>query len=151
VTKLFGISTSPFANTVKRLVFDEVATLNTLDVPFAVVEATLKVTDDDVALIPATVPLSKNDEVPSVVEVSQRVTNPRSPPVRPPIVVQSVEVPVLARYCPTVPVALVESRSSPVICSFDTVVEARVVSPPVAVRVVPIVRDPVRLAVEEMV
>jgi glutamine synthetase type III len=80
VTKLFGISTSPFANTVKRLVFDEVATLNTLDVPFAVVEATLKVTDDDVALIPATDPLSKKSPVERDVAEVKRARNPFRPP-----------------------------------------------------------------------
>ena len=43
---------------------------------------TLKVTVDDVALIPATVPLSRRVEVPSVVAESQRVAKPVEPPVR---------------------------------------------------------------------
>jgi hypothetical protein len=43
----------------------------------------LKVTEDDVALMPNTVPLSSKVEVPSVVAESQRVAYPSTPPVIP--------------------------------------------------------------------
>ncbi len=80
----------------------------------------LKEYDDDVALIPATVPLSRSDEVPSVVAVNQRVAYPMSPPVReePPIPkvdveTHSVDVPVDQRTWPTVPTDCVESKREP--------------------------------------
>ena len=46
------------------------------------IPCTLKAIVDDVALIPATVPLSRSVDVPRVVEVSHRVAKPRAPPVR---------------------------------------------------------------------
>ena len=44
---------------------------------------TLKVIVEEVALIPATVPLSMKSPVPSVVAESQRVTKPVVPPLTP--------------------------------------------------------------------
>jgi hypothetical protein len=43
----------------------------------------------------------------------------------PVIVFQKVEVPLVASTCPAVPVALLVSRSSPVIWSLEIVVDAR--------------------------
>ncbi len=82
--------------------------------------ATLNATVDDVALIPATVPLSRNVEAPSVVAVTQRVANPVVPPVtveavRPSddVATQRVDVPVVWSIIPSVPVADRASRNSP--------------------------------------
>jgi hypothetical protein len=44
-------------------------------------------------------------------------------------VYQYVEVPFVARICPAVPVALLESRNSPVRVSLAIVVDARLVRP----------------------
>ena len=44
-------------------------------------------------------------------------------------VAQYVEVPLVARTCPALPVALLESRNSPVTRSLSIVVEARYESP----------------------
>jgi hypothetical protein len=63
----------------------------------------LKVTVDDVALIPRTVPLSRSEDVPSVVCERKRVAYPNTPPDTPaPLVIprdevetQRVEVPVV--------------------------------------------------------
>jgi hypothetical protein len=70
---------------------------------------------DDVALIPATVPLSRRVEVPRVVDVNHRVANPVVPP-ETTAVIPSVEVathlvvvPVVWRSIPRVPVEFVES------------------------------------------
>ncbi len=68
----FPIPTFPFASTVKSEAPDDEATLNGLSAD-EVDDCTLKVYDDDVALIPATVPLSISVEVPRVVDVNQRV------------------------------------------------------------------------------
>jgi hypothetical protein len=73
------IPTFPFASTVKSDVPDDDATLNGL---VAGAPCTLKVYEEDVALIPATVPLSILIPVPTVVGESQRVTNPVVPPER---------------------------------------------------------------------
>ena len=74
------IPTLPFWRIVKSEVPVEEATLNGLtpDEP-----CTLKVMVDDVALTPATTPLSIRRPVPSVVAESQRVTKPVVPPLTP--------------------------------------------------------------------
>lgn len=88
----------PFERIVKSDVPDEDATLNGL---IAALPCTLNEYEDEVALIPATVPLSSSDDVPSVVDVIQRVANPVSPPDTPEAVIfndvvdtHSVDVPV---------------------------------------------------------
>ena len=73
------IPTFPFWRMVNSDVPVEDATLNGFCVPLPWM---LNVVADDVALIPATVPLSIDTPVPSVVEVSQRVMYPPVPPVR---------------------------------------------------------------------
>lgn len=81
---------------------------------------TLNDTVDDVALIPATVPLSIRVEVPRVVAVNQRVANPAAPPVivdaeipSDDVATQRVDVPTDWRIIPRVPVALVASAIAP--------------------------------------
>ena len=66
------IPTFPLAKIVKSDTPVEEATLNGLS-PVDVALCTLSVKVEDVALIPSTVPLSIRVEVPTVVEVSQRV------------------------------------------------------------------------------
>jgi hypothetical protein len=97
----------------------EDATLNGLrvEVPWI-----LKVIVEEVALIPSTVPLSKSDEVASVVGEIKRAMYPTCPPVTPePLLSPSVEVdthnvdvPVDQSTWPRVPDAFIESRKSPV-------------------------------------
>ncbi len=73
----------PLERTVKMDDPLEEAILNILlvlpDIP-----CTKKVEVEVVALIPATVPLSKNVDVPSAVEEMNREMNPLTPPVTPP-------------------------------------------------------------------
>jgi len=112
--------TFPLASTVNSDVPDEEATLNGLT---AGAPCTLKEYDDDVALIPATIPLSSKVEVPNVVGVSHLVANPYSPPVTPApippciprveVATQRVEVPVDHSTWPTVPAVLIESLNNP--------------------------------------
>lgn len=103
------IPTLPFWRIVNSDVPVDEATLNGL------VEGrpcTLNEKVDDVALIPATVPLSRRDEVPSVVAVSQRVAKPTAPPlIRPRVDVatQRVDVAVDWSTIPRDPVALTPS------------------------------------------
>jgi hypothetical protein len=79
----------------------------------------LKVTVDEVALTPETVPLSIKRPVPIVVAVNQRVTRSTVPPERiapiPRVDVAThlVVVPVVWSTIPKVPVALAESRNHP--------------------------------------
>ena len=64
--------TLPLARILRNEVPEEDATLNGLRLDVEVA-CTLKTNDDDVALIPVKTPLSISVEVPSVVDVSQRV------------------------------------------------------------------------------
>jgi hypothetical protein len=103
------IPTFPFWRIVKSDVPVEEATLNGLT-PAA--PCTLKVTVEDVALIPATVPLSRRVDVPRVVAVSQRVPKPEKPPATPvettpsvDVATQRVLVPVAWSTIPRVPIA----------------------------------------------
>jgi hypothetical protein len=68
----------------------------------------LKVYKEDDALTPSTVPLSIRVDVPSAVEVSQRVAYPNAPPVIPPAVtVEDHDIspePSVTRACPADPV-----------------------------------------------
>ena len=64
-------------------------------------------------MIPENTPLSRSEEVPRVVAVSQRVAKPKVPPFTPVAVIpsddvatQRVEVPVVWRTIPRVPVLL---------------------------------------------
>jgi hypothetical protein len=112
------------ANTIPVLVMpksvapDDDATLNgfRLDVEVA---CTLKTYEEEVALIPATTPLSTSVEVPSVVADSQRVAYPKRPPDSDPeipredVAVHLVDVPIERRTIPCVPVALVPSKRAP--------------------------------------
>jgi hypothetical protein len=97
----------------KNEALDDEATLKISAIPF--VPRTLKLMVDDVALIPAITPLSRNVEVPIVVGDSQRVTNPKAPPEsdalspRDDVAIQRVEVPVDIRSDPPAPMLLVES------------------------------------------
>ena len=75
------IPTFPLARIVNIDTPVEEATLNGLSAE-EVELCTLKVNVDEVALIPSTAPLSMSVDVPSVVEVSQRVAKPKAPPVR---------------------------------------------------------------------
>jgi hypothetical protein len=95
------IPTFPLEDTLKNEALDDEATLK---ISFVEPDTprTLKAIVDDVAFTPSTVPLSMSVEVPSVVEVSQRVAKPTSPPVTPTLVrpsdvvaTQRVEVPVV--------------------------------------------------------
>ena len=82
--------------------FEDVATLKIIELPVAVVDATLKDIKEEVAPIPATDPLSKKSPVESVVAEVNRARNPFTPPVTPapPVIprddvaTQSVDVPV---------------------------------------------------------
>ena len=128
----------PVCDTERSEVPVDDATLNGLT-PAA--PCTLKVTVDEVALIPATVPLSRSVEVPRVVVVNQRVAKPVCPPVTPEEVTPSVDVathlvvvPVVWSTIPRVPVALAESRRNP--ASERFVVVALVVEALVAMRLV---------------
>jgi len=131
------IPTLPLLRTVRIVapVEDAIANGLTPDAP-----CTLKVTVDEVALIPATVPLSRSVEVPRVVVVSQRVAKPRAPPVRDEVIpsvdvaTHLVVVPVVWSTIPRVPVALAESRRNP--ASERFVVVALVVEALVAMRLV---------------
>lgn len=110
------IPTFPFASIEKSEAPVEEETLNGLT-PAA--PWTLKDTVEDVALIPATVPLSRRVEVPRVVGVSHRVANPNAPPESEPatprldVATHLVVVPVVWRIIPRVPEALVESKRAP--------------------------------------
>jgi hypothetical protein len=73
------IPTNPFLRIVNIETPVEEATLNGLSA-VEVDDCTLKENKDDVALIPVTVPLSKNVEVPTDVADNQRVAKPRVPP-----------------------------------------------------------------------
>ena len=81
----------PFASTVNIDTPVEDATLNGLSAD-EVDDCTLNAYVDDVALIPATTPLSRSVEVPTVVAVNQRVANPNVPPNTPLLVRPNVEV-----------------------------------------------------------
>ncbi len=91
--------TFPFERTLNSEVPDELATLNG-SVP--ALPCTLNEYEDEVALIPATIPLSSSEDVPSVVADNHLVANPNSPPVTPapPVIprddvdTQRVDVPV---------------------------------------------------------
>jgi hypothetical protein len=139
------IPTLPLAKIVKSDAPVEEATLNGLSA-VEVEDCTLKAKDDDVALIPATVPLSRSVDVPSVDAVSQRVAKPREPPSTPAPMTPSVEVdthlvvvPVVWRIIPRVPVALDESRKKPE--RVRLVVVALVILPLVAKSVVAVSAD----------
>ena len=90
------------------------ATLNGLSA-VDVDDCTLNAKVDDVALIPATVPLSRSVDVPRVVADNHREAKPNVPPERDPeiprddVATQRVLVPVACSTIPSVPVALVES------------------------------------------
>lgn len=110
---------------------EEDATLNGL-IGDEVDDCTLKVKDEEDALIPRTEPLSIKVEVPRVFEVNQRVAHPKAPPVMveaamlsDDVDTQRVELPVDCRIIPKVPEAFVESRSVPM--SERLVVEALVI------------------------
>lgn len=107
----------PFCRIVKSCVPVDDATENGLTPPRP---CTLKVMVDEVALIPATVPLSTKVEVPRVVADSHRVAKPDWPPViveaespRVDVATQRVVVPVVCSTIPRVPEAEVESKSAP--------------------------------------
>ena len=102
------IPTLPLAKIVKSDVPVDDATLNGLRLDVEVA-CTLKTKDDDVALMPENTPLSRSDDVPRVVAVSQRVAKPIEPPVTPAPMTPNVLVAVLWRIWPRVPTALVES------------------------------------------
>jgi hypothetical protein len=109
------IPTFPLERIVKSDAPVEEATLNGLRA-VEVEDCTLNAKVDDVALIPATVPLSRSVDVPRVDAVSQRVAKPRAPPDTPTAVTPRVEVdthfvvvPVVWRIIPRVPVLFVES------------------------------------------
>ena len=72
------IPTFPLPSTVRSEVPVDEATLNGLT---PAEPCTLNEKLDEVALIPATVPLSRSVDVPSVVSVNQRVAKPTAPPV----------------------------------------------------------------------
>lgn len=102
----------PLAKIVRSPIPDDDATWNGLT--FCVdVACTLKTNDEDVALIPVTTPLSNSDEVPRVFVVNQRVAYPNVPPATPDAVTPRVDVathfvdvPVVWRIIPAVPVEL---------------------------------------------
>ena len=113
------IPTLPLAKIVKSEAPVDEATLKGLSGD-EVDDCTLNVKVDDVALTPSTAPLSIREDVPRVVEVSQRVANPIAPPVREDdrprddVATHCVDVPVVWRTIPRVPDAEVLSRSAPV-------------------------------------
>ena len=112
------IPTLPLERIEKYEAPDEEATLNGLRLE---VEdgCTLKLKVEDVALIPATVPLSKSDDVARVVAVNHRVAKPVAPPVIDAVIARDdvdthlVEVPDVWRTIPMVPAELVVSRKAP--------------------------------------
>ena len=65
----------PFARIEKSEAPDDDATLNGLRLE-VLVACTLKAYEEEVALMPEKIPLSRSDEVPSVVDVSHRVAKP---------------------------------------------------------------------------
>jgi hypothetical protein len=71
------IPTLPLVATMRYDVPDEEATLSGVRPAPACI---LNDTEDEVALTPATVPLSRTVEVPRVVDVNHRVTYPGCPP-----------------------------------------------------------------------
>jgi hypothetical protein len=109
----------PLASTERNEVPDDEATLKRprLEVDVA---RTVKTNDDDVALIPATTPLSTRVDVPRVDAVIHREAYPNIPPdsdeviPRDDVAVHTVEVPVERRTIPRVPEALPPSRRVPV-------------------------------------
>ena len=106
----------PLPKRVRSCVPEEEATANgfTPGLP-----CTLKLKVEDVALIPATVPLSKSDDVARVVAVNHRVAKPVAPPVIDAVIARDdvdthlVEVPDVWRTIPMVPAELVVSRKAP--------------------------------------
>ena len=106
----------PLPRTVRSCVPEEEATANgfTPGLP-----CTLKLKVEDVALIPATVPLSRSDDVARVVAVNHRVAKPVAPPVIDAVIARDdvdthlVEVPDVWRTIPMVPAELVVSRKAP--------------------------------------
>ena len=130
------IPTLPFEDTLKNEALDEEATLR---ISFVEPDTPriLKATVEDVALIPATVPLSIIVPEPRVFAVTQRVIIPIVPPViveaamlSDDVDTQRVDVPVVWRIIPSVPVALSASYTVP--RSERFVVEARISLPFVA-------------------
>jgi hypothetical protein len=110
--------TLPFCSIEKREVPVEDATLNGL-VP--ALPCTLRVTVEEEALTPSTVPLSMSLDAVTVVVVSHLVANPRVPPDTPlattprdDVATHRVEVPVDWSTIPRVPLLAVESKSDPV-------------------------------------
>jgi hypothetical protein len=109
--------TLPFARILKSDVPVDDATLKASFVP--AVPCTLKVTVEDVALTPATTPLSMKSPAPSVVAEVQRVTSPVVPPEtedvipRDDVATQRVDVPTDCNTIPRVPDADTPSRSVP--------------------------------------
>jgi hypothetical protein len=107
--------TFPLAKILKKEVPDEDATRNGSRAGDA---CRLKVTVDDVAFTPDTVPLSRRRPDESVEAPVQRARKPGVPPERDVIprdevATHRVDVPVERRTCPRVPEAVVESRSVP--------------------------------------
>ena len=108
----------PFASILKKEEPDEDATLN---IVFTLpgVPCTLNVIFEDVALIPATAPLSILNPVESVVGLDQTAVLPVVPPATDAVIprvdvgTHCVEVPVERRICPTVPDALYPSKKAP--------------------------------------
>jgi hypothetical protein len=112
------IPTFPLARTVKNEVLVEEATLK-IELVEPDTPRTLKLTVDEVALIPVTVPSSMKSPDESVVGDVQRARSPVVPPEREPeipsedVATQRVDVPVVWRTIPAVPEAFVESRKRP--------------------------------------
>ena len=107
--------TFPLASTVKSDVPVEEATLNGFWLPDP---CTLKVIVDDVALTPATIPLSRRIPVANVVAPVYRAENPLTPPdtaapasAKPKVDVatQRVDVPVVCRSIPLLPIEFTAS------------------------------------------
>ena len=108
----------PLAKIVKTDVPEEDATLNGLT---PAPPCTLKVKDEEVALTPETVPLSRKRPVESDEAEVHRARKPFVPPEREPeipreeVATQRVEEPVVWRTIPNVPVALFVSVRLPMI------------------------------------
>lgn len=110
---------------------EEDATLNGLRI-VDVEDCTLRANNEEDALTPRTVPLSIKVEVPRVFEVSQRVAQPKAPPLMveaamlsDDVDTHSVDVPVFRSTIPLEPKEPAESRSVPM--SERLVVEALVI------------------------
>ena len=112
-------------------------------------------------MIPEKIPVSRSDEVPSVVAVSQRVTKPDWPPITPILVspsddvaTQRVVVPVVCSTIPRVPEAEVESKSAPRsvrLVAVAVVTRKLVVDAVLAKNVVAVALVAVRLVVDALV